>query len=241
MVALGIHGGAGTSWWSRGHPPCWEPPLPCSIQLQIAAGQRDSVPLYLFCRISSTGSHPVPFSLHLCTPPCPPLLARCSQGSLPHQGRFPEEISQLEPEPAPDREQGCTGMFISPGQQRLRHCFAPACPCIPARDNSIVSRSGRRRYGIRKLVWSCQDRSRSSLICPYHTVLQHSSPTTALQKTPKAWGQRLRCSCATLATVPAVLPAIQGFLRDPKKVWREGRECERKPAHRCICSDFLPG
>lgn len=111
-------------------------------------------------------------------------------------------------------------MFISPGQQRLRCWFAPACPCIPTRDNSIVSRSGRRRYGIRKLVWSCQDRSRSSLICPYHTVLQHSFPTTALHKTPKAWGQRLRCSCTTLATLPAVLPAIQGFLRDPKMCGR---------------------
>lgn len=172
--------------------------------------------------------------------PIPPSLMQSGFSAPPGQifwGNLPAQV----PEPAPGREQGCTGMFISPGQPCLPLWFAPACPRIPARDNSIVSRSGRRRYGIRKLVWSCHDRSRSSLICPYRTVLQHSFPTMALHKTPPARGQRLRCSCATLATLSAVLPATGGFLKDPKKVWREGKECKEKPAHRCICSDFLPG
>lgn len=66
----------------------------------------------------------------------------------------------------------------------MRLWFAPACLRIPARDNSIVSRSGRRRYRIRKLVWSCRNHSRNSFICSYHAVLQCGFPNAALPLRP---------------------------------------------------------
>lgn len=103
----------------------------------------------------------------------------------------------------------------------MRLWFAPACLHIPARDNSIVSRSGRHRYRIRKLVWSCRSHSRNSLICFYHAVLQCSFLNVVVPPRPS---QREGCWHGTRGSGAAVLsrnhsgypPCADGRIRLPR-------------------------
>lgn len=117
--------------------------------------------------------------------------------------------------------------FICQGASGL----ALVCCCLPAHsrwDNSIVSRSGWRSYSIRKLVWSCCNQSRNSLICSYHAGLQRSFPDTA---DPASMGPALRHSIATRcgpgcpprAGSPALLPW------GSHKSMERREKCSRKP------------
>lgn len=129
----------------------------------------------------------------------------------------------------------------------MRLWFAPACLHIPARDNSIVSRSGRHRYRIRKLVWSCRSHSRNSLICFYHAVLQCSFLNVVVPPRPS---QREGCWHGTRGSGAAVLsrnrsgypPCADGRIRLPRGSHKSMEGLERaQGGNVCICRSFPPG
>lgn len=114
-------------------------------------------------------------------------------------------------------------MFICHRAAGLAAWFAPACLHIAARDNSIVSRSDRRRYGLRKLVRSCCNHSRNSLICSYHAELQCSFPSAVVPLRPVSVkavsvGPETPAQQHYPEMAQAIFPALTAtfsFLRDP--------------------------
>lgn len=124
----------------------------------------------------------------------------------------------------------------------MRLWFAPACLHIPARDNSIVSRSGRQRYGIRKLVWSCRSHSRNSLICFYHAVLQCSFLNVVVPLRPEG------CRHGTRGSGAAVLsrnhsgypPCADGQIRLPRGPHKSMEGLEREQGETCAFVAAFP-
>lgn len=116
--------------------------------------------------------------------------------------------------------------------------FAPACLHIPARDNSVVSRSGRRRYRIRKLVWSCRNHSRNSFICSYHAVLQCGFPNAAVPPRPgqgkgSQRGSRDSGTAALPRNLPGYPPCTDGHFWLPQGPHKSVEGREKVPGETC--------